>query len=80
MLSPYPDDWSKLSWHDIISTQLVHLLHAGKLFEMGLDVLVGCVLIERMGCSEQCHMFERRTYTLDAKDFKRIIDFVLRFQ
>ena len=25
-------------------------------------------------------MFERRTYTLDAKDFKRIVDFVLYFQ
>ena len=24
--------------------------------------------------------FERRTYTLDAKDFKRIVNFVLHFQ
>ena len=26
------------------------------------------------------YMFERRTYTLDAKDFKRIVDFILHFQ
>ena len=25
-------------------------------------------------------MFERQTYTLDAKDFKRIVDFILHFQ
>ena len=25
-------------------------------------------------------MFERRTYTLDAKDFKMIVDFILHFQ
>ena len=56
----------------------MHLLHAGKLFEMGLDIFVGHTLIER---SKHCiYMLERRTYTLDAKDFKRIIDFVLYFQ
>ena len=38
------------------------LLHAGKLFEMRLDILVGKTLNERS---------EYLTYTLDAKDFKR---------
>ena len=40
------------------------LLHAGKLFEMGLDILVGKTLNERS---------EYWTYTLNAKDLKRFL-------
>ena len=45
---------------------------------MGLDILVGHTLIEHS--EHKIYIFERRTYTLDAKDFKRIIDFILYFQ
>lgn len=41
----------------------MHSLHAGKLFEMGLDVFVDHILIEKIGCKDG-DMFERDRHTL----------------